>query len=233
MRAPLLALLLAVGVSVGPSSARAQEGCGDPATAAARACEGLRAASEGRWAEAEAGLETALTLAGEPAIDARRAELEAALDEARAHLGSLDVRCTPAGAVVSIDGAARGVSPLARPLRLVPGRYLAGCALEAFTPASASVEVALGALAVATLTLAPIDRRPILERVGSPGEAQRVVGGVALGLGGASLAVGLGTLAAGLDAMPPGREPFFDVSRATLIAAGALLVVGVVLLLTA
>jgi hypothetical protein len=233
VRAPVLALLVGTSVLLSTPVARGQEGCGDPATASARACEGLRAASEDRWADAEASLETALTFVDDPAIDARRAELEAALDEARARLGSLDVRCAPPGAVISIDGSARGLSPLARPLRLVPGRYLAGCALDGHAPASSSVDVTPGALAVATLTLAPIDRRPILERVGAPGEAQRVVGITALSLGGASLAVGLGALFAGLDAAPPGREPLFDVSRVTLIAGGALLVLGLVLVLTA
>ncbi len=237
----LLLVLSPVGLASAQPASTAERQSTTPAVDCAalasppaeRACEGLADARAGRWAEAEASLETALGFAGDPAIDAQRAELEAALGEARAHLGSLDVRCTPAGATVSIDATARGVTPLLRPLRLLPGSHLARCALDDHEPIERTVDVTLGALAVLELTLTPVDHRPILERLGAPGEAQRIVGIGALTLGGVSLAVGLGTLFAGLDATAPGREPLFDVSRGTLIAAGALLVVGFVLVLTA
>ncbi|GAB4214520.1 MAG: hypothetical protein OHK0013_39270 [Sandaracinaceae bacterium] len=234
MRPLFVVLAVASCLAAMPSgTARAQSACSGDGSPADRACRGLADAEAGRWAEAEAQLATALDFAGDPEVSARRAEIDEALARARAHLGSLDVRCAPAGSVITIDGTPRGLAPLLRPLRLVAGTYLAGCTREEHHPASQSVTVTAGALASVSLALAPIDRRPVLERIGAPGEAQRVVGIVALSLGGVSLAVGLGTLFAGLDAAPADREPFFDVARGTLIAAGALAVVGLVLFVTA
>jgi hypothetical protein len=228
----VLAVVIAAAL---PHVALAQSvsSCVDDGTPGSRACRGLEDAAAGRWAEAEAQLATALDFASDPEVAARRAEIDAALVRARAQLGSLDVRCAPAGSAITIDGATRGLAPLERPLRLVTGRYLAGCTRDEHHPRSETVSVTAGTLTTLSLSLAPIDRRPILERVGAPGEAQRVIGITALALGGASLAVGLGTLVAGLDATPPGREPLFDVARGTLIAGGALVVLGLVLVLTA
>lgn len=206
--------------------------CRGTTPAGVRVCAGLHAAEREQWAEAEAMLESALVL-DDPILQLHADEIRAALEDARAHLGSLEVRCAPRGATIVIDGLERGLDPLDRPLRLAIGSHVVRCMAPDHEPVEQTLEVTAGALSTATLTLVAHDHRPILERVGSPGESQRIVGIVALSLGGATLAVGLGTLFAGLDATGADREPFFDVARGTLIAGGVLVVAGIVLVLTA
>ncbi|MBX7196141.1 MAG: PEGA domain-containing protein [Sandaracinaceae bacterium] len=204
----------------------------DGTTVEGRICLGLRAAREGRWQEAEATLD-AVRLVEDRAVAAQTGDIEVALAQAREHLGSLDVRCAPPGATISVDGAPRGMTPLERPLRLEVGEHDVTCSADDHDAASQHVSVAARAFVSIELSPTPHDHRPVLERAGDPGEAQRIVGIGALSLGGVSLAIGLGTLFAGLDATPPDREPFFDVARGTLIAGGVLVVAGIVLVLTA
>ncbi len=228
-----LSLVLSLAI-VGHSGAARADGavCPGATPAAERVCAGLEAAGRGHWAEAEALLESARVLE-DPTLSLRAAEIDAALAEARAHLGSLEVRCAPRGASVAIDGHERAIAPLERPLRLTLGPHSVRCTLADHEAAEGAATVEVGALAELSLVLAPIDRRPVLERVGAPGEAQRIVGVTALSLGGVALAVGLGTLVAGLDGTGPGRESYFEVARGTLIAGGVLAVAGLVLVLTA
>jgi hypothetical protein len=233
----VVALVAALDGLVVASAARAEvvveppTPCQGTTPAGVRVCTGLDAAGRGRWAEAEALLESARLL-DDPILALHAAEIDAALASARANLGSLDVHC-PRGATISVDGLERGLDPLDRPLRLGVGTHSVRCALADHAPAESTVTIEAGALASATLAPTPIDRRPVLERVGSPGEAQRIVGITALALGGVSVAVGVGTLLAGLDARAPDRESYFDVARGTLIAGGVLVVAGLVLVLTA
>ena len=131
------------------------------------------------------------------------------------------------------EGLERDVDPIDRPLRLTLGPHTVRCTLTDHEPAEGSVTIEAGAITSLSLTLTQIDRRPLLERVGSPGEAQRIVGITALSLGGVSVAVGLSTLFVGLDTHTPDRESYFDVARGTLIAGGVLVVAGLVLVLTA
>ncbi len=218
-------------VVVEPPTSLAQP-CQGITPAGVRVCSGLDAAGRGHWAEAEALLESALVLE-DPMLALHADEIASALAEARLHLGSLEVHCAPPGATIAIDGLERGLDPLDRPLRMTIGAHVVRCTAPDHEAAEQTVDVAAGALASLTLTLTPIDRRPILERVGSPGESQRIVGIVSLSLGGVSVAIGLGTLFAGLGATGSEREPYFDVARGTLIAGGVLVVAGLVLVLTA
>jgi len=234
---PLACLMLLWTTLAAPRVASAEvveppRPCQGTTPAGVRVCAGLDAAEREQWAEAEAMLESALVL-DDPILELLAEEIRAALEVARAHLGSLEVRCAPRGATIVIDGLERGLDPLDRPLRLAIGSHVVRCTAADHAPVEQTFEVTRGALSTATLTLVAHDHRPILERVGSPGESQRVVGIVALSLGGATLAVGLGTLFAGLDATGADREPFFDVARGTLIAGGVLVVAGIVLVLTA
>lgn len=87
----------------------------------ARAQMGLAAQALGRWADADQFLREALAAAGDPWVVERRAVLDRSLSEIDAHLGLLELRCNVDGAAVRIDGAARGTTPLAEPLRLPSG----------------------------------------------------------------------------------------------------------------
>lgn len=237
----LLALLFVLFTLAGaPSAAHAEilapppaPPCQGTTPAGVRVCSGLDAAERGQWAEAEALLESAMVLE-DPILEVQAGAIATALANARAHLGSLEIHCAPSGATIAVDGLDRGLDPLDRPLRLRIGEHVVRCTANDHEPAEQIVSVTAGALASVTLTLTPIDRRPILERVGSPGETQRILGVSALSLGGVTLAIGLGTLFAGLDAAPGAdRELFLDVARGTLIASGVLVVAGIVLILTA
>ena len=141
--------------------------------------------------------------------------------------------CGPVPATVEVDGRVEGQTPLLRPLRVLPGVHHVRCTQADYQPAEADVEVLAMSVASTSLTMQFVDRRPILERIGSPGESQRIVGVISLSLGGALLAVGFGTLAGALENPPPLRDELFDVSRGTLIAGGVAVLLGVVLTLTA
>ena len=73
--------------------------------------------SLGLWLDAEAHLVLALGSSSDPWIDKHRDTLEAALVTIRSHVGSLEVRGGH-GALVFVDGQAKGTLPLERPVRL-------------------------------------------------------------------------------------------------------------------
>jgi hypothetical protein len=230
-------LVLAVLTSPALASAELAEApppppCYGTTPVGSRVCAGLDAAGRGHWAEAEALLESARLLE-DPILALHAAEIDAALASARAHLGSLDVHCAPRGASIAVDGLERDIDPIERPLRLTLGAHTVRCSLANHEPAEGAVTIEAGTITSLSLSLTPIDRRPVLERIGSPGEAQRIVGITALALGGVSVAVGVGTLVAGLESRAADRESYFDVARGTLIAGGVLVVAGLVLVLTA
>lgn len=200
--------------------------------AGVRACEGLALAAAGRWVRAEQAIESAFQLGG-PVVDALRPRLESALERARRELGSLEVRTIPEGARVSVDGEVVGTTPFSRPLRLAPGEHHVRATLAGHAPAELVARIAATALETIELRLGAHDTRPVLERVGAPGEAQRIVGVAAMVLGAVSLAVGVGTLVGGLEGMPSDRAALLDVARGTLIAGGVLTAAGLVLALTA
>ncbi len=205
---------------------------GTSSPAAARVCEGLALAAARRWAQAERALESALELS-DAMVEARREQLEAALAQARAQLGSLEVRSYPEGARISIDGVLAGTTPLDRPLRLLPGEHLVRGTLANHDAREEVAVVTAGELTLAELQLEARDDRPVLEQMGDAGEAQRVVGLVALSLGIIGLSVGVGTLIGGLAGMPDDVNLLLDISRGMLIAGGVLFVGGIVLALTA
>ena len=207
--------------------------CTSPTAAlATRACAGLIDVDAQRWLEGEASLESTLALMG-PELESLRPVMQGALSLARAHLGAIEITCGPLPSTVEVDGALQGVTPLLRPVRVLPGTHRVRFSHEGYEASQSSVEVAAMSVSSTSLTLAFIDTRPPLERFGNPGDGQRIVGIVSLSLGGALLAVGFGTLGGALDNPPPLRDQLFDVSRGTLIAGGAAVLLGVVLTLTA
>ncbi len=90
-------------------------------TPRARAQMGLAAQALGRWADADRFIREALAATSDPWVVERRMVLERSLTEIDAHLGRLDLSCNVDGASVRVDGAPRGTTPLAEPLRLPAG----------------------------------------------------------------------------------------------------------------
>ncbi|MBI5517088.1 MAG: PEGA domain-containing protein [Deltaproteobacteria bacterium] len=85
------------------------------------------AATEGaldRWGDAEDHYREALGAADDAWVREHRGELERALDEARNHIGVLELSGTPFGATVSLDHHRVGTLPLPQPLRVSTGAHL-------------------------------------------------------------------------------------------------------------
>ncbi len=222
----------------------------------ARAEMALEELALGRYVLAETHATEALAFAADPALAPVAEALAAARDAAGAHLGSLEIAC-PAGCTISVDGTALGVAPLPHLVRVEAGTHALHGELAGHEPADASVDVAAGALARATLEPRWIDDRPILERTGEAGEGQRIAGWTAVALGGAALVIGAVALGVELDrdaflrseACAPGaptesregrcpdaastRATYTDVARALLLSGAVLGIGGLVLLLTA
>ncbi len=76
--------------------------------------------------------------------------------------GGLEVRSTPAGAEVVVDGAARGTAPVSL-LGLAPGTHRVRVGAPGYAPSTAEVAVVAGAGAVHAVTLAPTPARRALD----------------------------------------------------------------------
>jgi tetratricopeptide (TPR) repeat protein len=82
-----------------------------------------------------------------------QAELDGVLAELTPRIGRLAVRAGQDGAVVTIDGAAAGVTPLAAWVAVAPGRHTVAAQKDGFEPASSVVDVAAGQLLDVPLVL--------------------------------------------------------------------------------
>ncbi len=113
----------------------------------ARAQVALAEQATGRWVAAERDLVQSLATPDDPWIAKNRAELTSALAHIRAHLGQLEVRGSPAGATVLLNGAPVGTLPLAAPLTIAAGEAVAGLTADGYTPLSRKVTIDPGRLA--------------------------------------------------------------------------------------
>jgi tetratricopeptide (TPR) repeat protein len=66
----------------------------------------------GRWVDSEIHLEQALRAAGDPWIRKNRETIQQALDTVRSHIAYIEIKGTPAGADVSVNGRKVGKLPL-------------------------------------------------------------------------------------------------------------------------
>jgi hypothetical protein len=216
------------------------------ANVVARAEMGLSELALGRFAIAEAHLGEALALATGTELEARRAELEAAVREAASHLASVDVHCPP-GCEVSLDGERVGSTPLGHLVRVAAGDHVFAATLVDHAPVSVSITIAASEVSRVDLSPVLIDRRPILERVGPAafgtiGTVALVAGSVALVVGGVmvGLAVDRASTLHGPSCAPTpavqcpsvvaDHELFRTTAIVTLIAGGVLAAVGAVFL---
>jgi hypothetical protein len=198
------------------------------ASATARAEMGLEELALGRFASAETHLTEALALGASTELAARVEEIEAAQREAASHLGSLDIAC-PSGCEVRLDGELVGLAPLGRLVRAAAGAHVVLGTLADHRDASASIEVAPGAVTRVELSPVLIDRRPILERIGPA--AFFPVGVATLSVGLASVAVGGVLIGVAVDrGASPDASSYWTGAIATLIVGGVLSVVGAVFL---
>jgi hypothetical protein len=114
---------------------------------------GLAEQALGAWVRAESHLSEALE-SHDPWIDRHRRTLVTALSVIREHVGDLDVRGTPNGAQVFVDGVLAGALPLPHPLRVSIGRHLVELRAEGYVGSSRETEVRAQSLVRETVDLA-------------------------------------------------------------------------------
>ncbi|HTN88958.1 MAG TPA: PEGA domain-containing protein [Sorangium sp.] len=93
----------------------------------------------------------------------QRRRAEASLKEALAKVASVTVQVEPAGAEVTVDGAAVGKAPLKLPVFLAPGEHEIGARLDGYVPAKRAVTAKAGVTETVSLrlvgqTMGPADR---------------------------------------------------------------------------
>lgn len=125
----------------------------DP-TPKTRAQVGLAELALGYWADAEQSLSRALESGNDAWIQKNAAALRAALKEAQARLGTLEIAVNVAEVEVLIDGASRGT--LTGPLRLPAGIYSVEIRREGYHPAVRRVEVEPTKITRESLSLSPV-----------------------------------------------------------------------------
>jgi hypothetical protein len=107
-------------------------------------------------------LERYLELGGENLDGARRAEVDRLIAEQSMKLGRVNLEVNPPGAMIAVDGREVGKSPLARPLRLLPGRYELSITLAAYRPEKRNLDVRAGLEQSVVTELARLEPPPKL-----------------------------------------------------------------------
>jgi hypothetical protein len=114
----------------------------------------------GRWADAEADLQSALGAAADPWIAAHGHDLSTGLTAIQSHLGALVVEADVAGAEVLVNGAHAGVLPLAGPLRVEAGTAVVEVRAEGYASARRMTSVEPGGSAREVVHLVPLAVAP-------------------------------------------------------------------------
>jgi hypothetical protein len=81
-------------------------------------------------------------------VDKRRAALDS-------KVGVVEVAAEQAGAAITLDGNSVGIAPLARPVRVMPGRHVVVATLEGYRPLTRTFDIAAGQRVPARLVLEP------------------------------------------------------------------------------
>ena len=132
---------------------------------------GLALQALGRWVEAEAQLEEAMSNAHDPWIISNRATLESSVGTIKNHLGSLEIVGLPAGAEVFVEQRRVGVLPLNKPVRATAGTVALEVRAPGYLPVTRNVSIAPGALSreMVRLTAQPVEEpRPEAIEVSPP-----------------------------------------------------------------
>lgn len=109
----------------------------------------------GRPVEAVHALEEHQRTYGGQVDEERRAAVEAELARLRPRVGSLDVRVEgAASAEVTVDGAAAGTAPFARPLTVNPGTHQVTVSAPGLSPVARTVTVSAGGVATVVVAIA-------------------------------------------------------------------------------
>lgn len=150
--------------------------------------------------------------------------------------GTLAIGSMPPGASITVDGQARGVTPLER--AALAGRHKVRLVLPGHAPYEAEVEVAAGQAAAVQAALVPVSRdapgQAAVSRVGAASTRPRwrlALGGTLLGAGAVLAGFGISALSVHggcADSTPPLPEAECDYFYSTQAVGGALLGAGAV-----
>lgn len=88
--------------------------------------------------------------------DADRSAVSRELAEVRSHVGSLEIRTVDVGAQVSVDGRARGVTPLSSPLRVAAGSHYVRVFKDGYASFEARLQIAAEATVPVEVQLSPL-----------------------------------------------------------------------------
>lgn len=202
--------------------------------------QGLAEMALQEWIAADEHLRAGLATQGNRWVDENRQRIQGALREVGSHVGSLVVQCAPPEAQVFVNDTARGTCSSATPLRLAVGNATVRVQADGVAPETRTAAITAGdtptTLSVQLAAPAPahvdMSWRDRAEASNRRRTLMFGLGGAALGLG----AVGLGLGAYGYFAeddtthMAPANETLGIVGFA---AGGALVVTGIVLMVTA
>jgi hypothetical protein len=117
---------------------------------------GLAEQALGRWVEAEEHIKLALEHPNHPWISRNRETLTRSLAAVGERLGSIELTCDVAGAIVTVNGKPAGQTPLSAPLRVVAGTVVVELSAEGFHPMTRSLQINAGSLARENVTLVPM-----------------------------------------------------------------------------
>lgn len=102
---------------------------------------GLALQALGQWVDAEVELQEALQHSSDPWLAQNRVVLETSLKKVRAHLGTLQIVGSPAGAEVFVERRRVGVLPLATPIRATSGTVAIEVRAPGFLPVLRNVSI--------------------------------------------------------------------------------------------
>ena len=121
------------------------------------AAQGI-ASAEGsvpRILEAITAYELLLSQFGTLLTENARAAAAARLATLVTKTGTIAIRATPDGARIAVDGAGVGVTPPAKPIRVLPGAHRIAATMPSFLPVERAVDVTEGAEVPAELAMLP------------------------------------------------------------------------------
>src|SRR5579872_2194538 len=95
----------------------------------------------GRWVDAEADLQKAMSSTGDAWITANRRVLDEGLGAIQGHLGNLEIEADVGGAEVWVNGVKLGVLPLPSPLRVEAGSVVVEVRAEGYATARRNTSV--------------------------------------------------------------------------------------------
>jgi hypothetical protein len=121
---------------------------------------GLAEQALGKWGAADRHIRQAMEAGDDSWIRKNRAVLDQSLKAIARHVGHLDIRGTPAGAEVRIDGELVGTLPLAKPVAVAGGGVAIEVRAPGYLPIVRGTEILAGGFVRESFDLQPSSSEP-------------------------------------------------------------------------